>query len=103
MKKRAVSSSQLMSIHPLTTSICSSERSSSNSSARPCASSAYLRIPLLRPFGCASDGEGGPAPVQAKHRAPGRALPSGWWITVALLLGVAFWVGLGLWLAEVLR
>ncbi len=35
--------------------------------------------------------------------APGRALPSGWWIAVALLFGAAFWVGLGLWLAEVLR
>ena len=32
-------------------------------------------IPLLRPFGCAPDGEGGPALAQAKRRALGRAMP----------------------------
>lgn len=44
---------------------------------------AISAIPLLRPVAGASDGEGGLAPVQAKRRAPGRALPR---LTLALSL-----------------
>ncbi len=58
-------------------------------------------IPLLRPFGCASDGEGGPASAQSKRRAPGRALPPGWWLAPAAALGALLWVliGMALWQA----
>lgn len=63
-------------------------------------------IPLLRLFGRASDGEGGPASAQAKRRALERALPAGWWIIPALGIGLLLWIGVSvaIWLsiAEVL-
>lgn len=56
-------------------------------------------IPLLRPFVCASDGAGDPAPEQAKHRAPGWVWPSGWWIVPMLMLGMGVWFVLWHWRA----
>lgn len=76
---------------------CNSNRADSTacSFSSALSRSSNSSIPLLRPFGCASDGEGGPAPVQAKRRAPGRALPSGWYILPAAVLGLIFWIDLG--------
>lgn len=58
-------------------------------------------IPSSRSLIGVADGEGGPALAQAKHRAPGRGLPGGWWILPAIVLGAAMWTGVALAIGDV--